>query len=185
MESSTVGYILLKDSRGTSKSIVKKYLPGANPYTEVIVLRGELVTVKQSSSSESKCNYQLRRDPSVYVYSAIEDIAPLNQQEFLLMEGIEKPADRMEAFNNGKLDWGINLKQGFEVYVTLNSPNAQYTTAVVHFKGEVGNVPGIQFGVELLVSIYLFRIKNIKIWGPVPPPPPKKLCSNFVPKNSH
>ena len=79
----------------------------------------------------------------------IEDIALLNQQEFLLMEGIEKPADRMEVFNE-KLDWGITLKKGSRVYVILNS--TQRTRGVVHCKGLIGNVPGILFGVEILVS---------------------------------
>ena len=140
------GYILLKDSWGLSKSTLKKLIP-AVPYSEVIILRGELITVKQNSSSETK--YQLHRDPNVYVKCINEDIAPLNKQDFLLMEGIEKPADRMEAFINEKLDWGITLKEGSTVYVILNT---QYARAVVHYKGVIGNVPGIRFGMEFLVS---------------------------------
>ena len=143
------GYILLRDSRGLAKSALKKLI-SAVPYSEVFILRGELVTIKQSSSSETK--YQLHRDPNVYVNCTIEDIAPLNQQEFLLMEGIEKPADRVEVFNDEKLDWGSTLKQGYEVYVILNLNSTQYASTVVHYKGVIGSVPGIQFGVEHLVS---------------------------------
>ena len=145
-----VGYILLKDSQGCSKAL-KKILVTV-PYSEVHVLRGELVIVNQSSSSESKHYYQLYRDPNVYVDCTIEDIAPLNQQEFLLMEGIEKPADRVEVFNDEKLDWGSTLKKGSRVYVILNSTVTQYARAVVHYKGVIRNVPGIRFGMEILVS---------------------------------
>ena len=141
------GYILLRDSWGLTKSALKKIIP-AVPYSEVNILRGELITVKQSSSSETK--YQLHRDPNVYVKCINEDIAPLNQQEFLLMEGIEKPADRTEVFNKEKLDWGITLEQGAPIYVILCY--AQYARAVMHYKGFIGNVPGIRFGVEILVS---------------------------------
>ena len=143
------GYILLKDSRGLSKSALKKLI-SAVPYSEKYILRGELVTIKQSSSSESKQYYPLHRDPNVYVDCVAEDVAPLNHQEFLLMEGIEKPADRMEVFNKEKLEWGITLKQGSQVYVIFN--NTQYARAVVHCKGLIGSVSGIQFGVEILVS---------------------------------
>ncbi len=72
------------------------------------------------------------------------------------MEGIRKPSDRLEAFNGNKLELGESLDVGSQVYINLPGPDlsvaaVERVRCVVHYKGRVGDLPGILFGVEIMV----------------------------------
>ena len=49
------------------------------------------------------------------------------------------------------------------MYVTAKGPNLsvkERVRAVLHYIGEIGNIPGIQFGVEILVSLQVAKLSN-------------------------
>ena len=151
-----VGAILLKDVQGAkcdigAKSAIKKFI-GSATQSPVNVLCGELLLVH---ANHDHYNYVLSRDSNVFMFCNDNNIAPLNHEEFLLLEAIKRPYDRITAFR--RLEWGVNLKTGFAVYVTLPGDNLsvqERTWATVRYKGAIGNLPGIHFGVEIVVSSY-------------------------------
>ena len=141
-----MGHILLQDTQGNNKS-VKKLI---GRYS-VNVPRGELLL---SLPDNPKHTYRLDRDPTVVLTVSDEHVAPLNRKEFLLMQGIGQPAERIDTFNRGKLVWGLFVCQGSKVYVKLPNSNLsveKWSRGAVHYAGQVGNLPGTHFGVEILV----------------------------------
>ncbi len=147
------GYILLKDTQGIKKntSTFKKLVHGET--LNINILRGELMIAKQDDPSY---NYQLWNDPNVLFHSSEDNVAPLSQNEFQLIEGIRKPINRLEAFMSNKLELGDALGVGSQVYVNLPGPNlsaakVECARCVIHYKGRVGDIPGIIFGVEIMV----------------------------------
>lgn len=151
--------ILLNDLQGTkfdgiAKSAVKRLLTGSTPHSPVNVLRGELLLGMKQESPHF--NYMLKRDSSICLYCDGIDVAPLSGEEFSLLEAIEQPCDRLDAFKS-KLEWGVELKEGGAVCLTIPGANLSvggiHARAVIHYKGVVGKLPGINFGVEILVSL--------------------------------
>ena len=147
--------MLLKDVQGIKKSTgaLKKLMRGVTPHQNINIPRGELMVAKQDDPS---FNFQLWSDPSVLFYSGEDNVVPLTQNEFLLMEGIRKPSDRLEAFIGNKQELGEALGVGSQVYVNIPGPNlsvavVERARGVVHYKGRVGDLPGILFGVEIMV----------------------------------
>jgi hypothetical protein len=156
MASETVGYLLLNDLKGTkivdgmARSAIKKIFPGT---TSVNVLRGELLLGMKHGNHQF--NYMLFNDSSICLLCDEYDVAPLNSEEFLLLEAIKKPVDRLDTFNK-KLEWGVQLKPGHAVYISIPGANLSVKNnarATVHYKGQVGKLPGINFGVEIMVRI--------------------------------
>ena len=123
-------------------------------------MRGELVS--EIKPDNPPFNYVLIRDPNVSLFCTENEVASLSSKDFLLLEAVSEPCDRIDAFNN-KLEWGAKLKPGALVYVTAKGPNLavkESVRAVLHYKGEIGNIPGIQFGVEILVSLQVAKLSN-------------------------
>ena len=151
------GAILLYDTLGTKfdgavKSAFKKIIPRTNPYSPVNVLCGQLL-IKCQQDDQQALNYQLLCDPNVFLYCDKYTVAPLGPEEFQLLEAIKSHTDRLEAFRH-KLDFGISLQQGHSVYVTIPGENLSVeplARATVHYKGKIGNLPGVNFGVEIMV----------------------------------
>ena len=156
MASSTYGVIVIQDVQGFKvKSALKKFISGGPPHSTVNVLRGELLT--ELKEKNDHFNYQLHRDPNILLFCTADDVAPLNYEEFLLLESIKKPVDRANTFEK-KLDWGQQLTVGSVVNVTLSGPNLAVKTraqSVILYRGFVGNQPGVCFGVEFLVSLHI------------------------------
>jgi hypothetical protein len=94
-------------------------------------------------------NYELRRDPAVCLHCDDESVALLSEEEFLLLEGIPTPLDRLDSFKN-KLSWGVKLEKISLVHVAL--PEGSHVLAIVRYKGEVESLRGTHFGVEFTVS---------------------------------
>ena len=149
-----VGAILLKDVQGTkfgrAKSAIHKFI-GSATQPPVNVLCGELLL---GHGNHDYFNYMLSRDKNVLLFCDGNDIAPLNHMEFLLLDAIKRPSDRLIPFNE-KLEFGSSLEVGSAVCVTVgdNLSVEKIVRAVVHFKGRVGSLPGVNFGVEILVSL--------------------------------
>lgn len=148
-----LGAILLRSTQGSKYdgSVVKKILPWTTSYTPVDVLSGQLVV--KCHQAYHTFNYQLHSNSNVYMICDEHSVAPLSTDEFLLLEAIKSPEDRLETFRQ-KLDWGISLKQGESVYLTKAGETIlapQRSRVVVHYKGKVGNLPGVMFGVEIMV----------------------------------
>ncbi len=122
---------------------------------------GELVIAKEDD------HYELWSDRNVLFYSREKDnLAPLvSQDDFLLMEGIKMPLDRLKAFkgNKGnKLEFGKTIDVGSEVYIHLQEKRVR---GVVHYKDIVGDLPGILFGVEIMVRFLITLSEDIIMHG--------------------
>lgn len=146
--------ITIKDVDGykDSKSALKKFITGTF-HSTINVLRGELLT--EIEERNDHFNYQLHRDPKVHLFCTVDEVAPLSHQEFLMLEAIKKPEDRANALEE-KLDWGLQMHVGSTVNVTLTGSNVAVQTqsrSLIHYKGPIGNLPGVYFGIELLVSL--------------------------------
>ncbi len=153
-----VGAILLNDLQGAKlktglkwaklKTGLKWLLSGNAPAN---VIRGELLFKYEESPP---FNYMLNRDHTICLSCDDTDIAPLNREGFLLLEAIDLASDRLATFGD-KLEFGVNVEKGTAVHVTIPGLNLfvnEHVQAVVHYKGTIGNQPGIYFGVEILVS---------------------------------
>ncbi len=154
-DGAAAGFILLEDYFGheyenSLKQTLKK-LMGSPVITTRVLRRGELV---KECQSDPKYNYVLHRNSSIFLACKDENVHPLiKRKEFLMMEGIEKPHDRFTAFNKGKLELGLNLRQGNKVYVVVSTSGySRDLRATLHFIGEVKGLQGIQFGVEIRVG---------------------------------
>ena len=151
------GYILIRDAQGCKydgmlKSALKSFT-GNRPYSYKNIIRGELLDAIQCGDGS---NFVLHRDPTVHLYCGEEEVAPLCMEEFSLMEGIQTRGDRLKAFTEGRLQFGLNLMKGNMVYVDVSGPNLaqkDYVLSAIHFRGKVGNLSGITFGVEILVRM--------------------------------
>ncbi len=152
------GVILINDVQGCKfdgkvVSKVKKFLSGSASPSTVHVLRGELLVEVPDSDD---FNYKLYRDQSIYLFCTEVDVAPLNYEEFLILEPIKEPGDKLDVFQH-KFEWGAKLREGSHVLVTLPGPNLalqEHVRAVVHYKGKIGYQQGIFYGVEILVSFF-------------------------------
>ena len=129
--------------------------------SSVNVLRGELVEpipgeeLTPRSEGQRPYNYRVKKDPAVLLYCNAQDIAPLGDKEFLLLEAIQTPAARYELFVSGeKLDWGYNLKPGDTVYASIPSLKvfpSWRAAAVIRYVGGLSPVSGLMFGIEIMV----------------------------------
>lgn len=147
--------ILLKDVQWERRSkilwtkSVKAIVRG-----ELLILlpRDKVVPRKDGSPAH---NYQLASDPAVTLYCPEDDVAPLSDYEYNLMNAIKSQGDRYEVFQKDLLDWGSKLKVGDFVYATLpsNSPlSDKKTVSRIEYIGPLPNEDGVQFGVEITVN---------------------------------
>jgi hypothetical protein len=130
---------------GGMMGTVRKTISWTPSHSPTSVIRGELLMIKVGSPHY---NYELRRDPAVCLHCDDGSVAFLSKEEFLLLEGISVPRERLDAFNN-KLLRGVELNTGYVVHVAL--PEAPPALAVVRYKGEIEGLSGTHFGVEFLV----------------------------------
>ena len=117
------------------------------------MFRGELV--EEHNQIDVHCNMRLCRDPTTLMFTQGEDVAPLNFEEFLLVQGVDSITDRLIIFKNNGIDLGMSLVQGSKVYVAVFGPGhvkRKYVRAIVQFKGSVQGLTGTIFGVETMVS---------------------------------
>ena len=150
---------LLKDIQG-EKSLGK--IAGLWRSNSKLVCRGELlltiprVKITPRKDGKSAHNYQLASDPAVTLFCTEDDVAPISDYEYHLLTGVKSREARYAVFQKDILDWGSKLKVEDFVYVALPSkslvPN-QCAVSVIKYIGPLQNEQGMQFGVEIQVSI--------------------------------
>ena len=157
--------LLLKDKQGDK---ISSYI-GIHRTSITNVLRGSLLTPLPRDKQVPRLhglvgigfphNYQtMYKEKTVTVFSEEDDIAPLSEYEHLLMAGIEYPDARYYTFSTtNKLDWGVQLKRGDRVSVSIPGQHAAETKAtqraagVIRYVGGVKTLNGLIFGVEIVV----------------------------------
>ena len=84
-------------------------------------------------------------------------LAPLTEEECVLLESINHYADRYTVYStSGWLAWGLGLNVGDTVLARLpdrNGQQVQYTTAIIRWAGRTVWCAGHKFGVEITVSL--------------------------------
>ena len=104
-------------------------------------------------------NYRLARDMTVTLRAEEEEVAPLDREDFLLLEAIKSAHSRFVTYISiNKMVWGLSLKEGSEVFVVMNPEEPQTpqlrSRALVRWTGELGEKErGTVFGVETMVYI--------------------------------
>ena len=134
-----------------------------------LVLRGELLRPipleNQPQSNGIQPNYSVESDPALTLFVVEDDISPLSIDDYHLLKAIKSPFDRFRVFSDPQLlDWGTNLNVNDQVYISLPTPNASQTTwstGIVRYRGPVKTLPGINFGVEIVVSIMCLPKEHI------------------------
>jgi len=130
------------------------------------VLRGSLLTPipleKQIQRTDGKAshNYQtMYKGRTITLFSDEEHVAPLSSYDHLLLAGIQSLEARYQTFvAPNKLDWGSQLRVGDRVLVSIpniyaaESGATQNTSAMIKYVGPVEGLPGLTFGVEILVK---------------------------------
>ena len=103
-------------------------------------------------------NYQVyKNDVITTMFCSEQDVAPLSNYEFQLLNGIKSPGARFEVFVNGVLEWGSKLKKDDIVSLCvphLTFRNLSVCSAAVRWIGILPTEDGIKFGVELIVCSY-------------------------------
>ena len=149
--------ILLKDVQG--EKILGK-IAGLQRISSKVLCRGELlltlprVKVVPRKDGKPAHNYQIASDPAVTLFCIEEDMAPLSDYEYHLMEAVKSREARYYLLQKDLLDWGSKLKIGTFVYVALPSKSPvsnQCAVSVIKYIGPLPNEHGIQFGVEIQV----------------------------------
>ena len=155
--------LLLKDKQGDK---ISPLMGGVVHRTSITnVLRGSLLTPlprdKQVPRQDGDFphNYQtMYEEKTVTVFSEEDDVAPLSGYEHLLMACIQSLEARYQTFvATNKLDWGVQLKCGDHVYVSIPGQHAaetmatQRAAAVIRYVGGVKPLNGLTFGVEIVV----------------------------------
>ena len=83
--------ILLRDIQGEKTSVLER-LKVTAPKT---VHRGELLLGGKETGSDLR--YQLIANPGVIIHCSANDVAPLSQYEFELLETVKSPSARYRA----------------------------------------------------------------------------------------
>jgi hypothetical protein len=123
------------------------------------VLRGELLRPinRDKEPRPDVPNYSVEKEPAITLFAVEDNISPLNIDDYHLLKAIESPTDRFQVFSDPRwLEWGANLKYGSLVFVRLPSPNTSVPTwshAIIRYKGPVKTLFGMNFGVEIVVSV--------------------------------
>ena len=101
-----------------------------------------------------------------------DEVAPLTEEECVLLDGIRDCADRYTVYSTpGRLAWGVELKVGDTVLARLpyrsgrgssaDGEQNQYTTAIIRWAGRPDLSTGHKFGVEITVSTMEYTLKNM------------------------
>lgn len=162
-------YILMKDTPGEKiGNTMKKFWWKITGVGNVVnVLKGELLApippeyALPRYERQSPHSHYVKKDtlPNIALSVEEEDIAPLNTIEYGLLQAIEIPHLRFRVFSDANLlEWGENCKIGDQVFVHLPDPSPaskhESALAVLRYKGKIGNLPGINFGVEIKVRLF-------------------------------
>ena len=161
------GYILTKDL--PAKRTASQFAGLRTSRKAINVLRGELLLAIRGQDLVPRDdggrphNYRLARDTTVTLRAEEEEVAPLDREDFLLLEAIKSTHSQFDTFISAKkMEWALSLKEGSEVFVAVNPEMPQHSRlhcqAVVRWVGELGGKErGTVFGVEIMVGIMLYN----------------------------
>ena len=124
--------------------------------------RGALVEL--GSDGRYKLHRHSKRYFPEYTRMADSDLAPLDEEQCVILDGIGSDDVRYTVYSTpGLLEWGVGLKVGDTVLAQLpdrsgrgSSGGDQYTTAIIRWIGRA-LFSGHQFGVEITVSSLLYH----------------------------
>ena len=158
------GFILLIDvtgeERGGLLSTAANVLAEGKTTRQRYIARGELLFPIHENTPQKDGkpppNYRLAGDRNVTLYADEQAVCPLSPEEIDVLEGIKLPYERYKVFTaEGWLEWGASLRVGSAVFVIVEGiGEAPVTTEVViRYIGRIADVPGIKFGVEIMVMV--------------------------------
>ena len=89
------------------------------------------------------------------IYCNSDEVAPLTEEECVLLDGIEDCADRHTVYSTpGRLAWGVGLKVGDDVLARLPG-REEHAASIIQCVGvDTENGKRMLFGVEIKVSLY-------------------------------
>ena len=166
------GALLLQDVWGEKANSTITKIIGLGKKGSVNVLKGTLLCSipdkEQVPRQDGKPahNYRVYKNDVVTLFCSEQEVAPLTNNEFHLLNAIKSPGARFEVFVNGVADWGSKLKLNDMVYVTLPSKQAignQRVRAAVRWIGVLPNEDGIKFGVEITVCVIILPAMCVRI----------------------
>ena len=136
--------------------------------------RGRLLELNKDGSYEVHTHSRKYYKTKPIRFDNDGDVAPLSELECDLLYGIGSAADRYDAYSTpGKMEWGRSLKVGDTVLAQLSEHSAsdggqqhQYTTAIIRWCGRMDYI--YRFGVEIMVSIYVYIPSCIEIVYGIP-----------------
>ena len=160
----TNGALLLRDVWG-EKAATSTFAKALGLKSEQNVSKGTLLSSfipnkKQVPRQDGNPthNYQVYKNDVISMFCSEQDVAPLSNYEFQLLNGIKSPGARFEVFVNGVLEWGSKLKKDDIVSLCvphLTFRNLSVCSAAVRWIGILPSEDGIKFGVEILVCCYI------------------------------
>lgn len=123
-----------------------------------LIGKGSLLTVLSDKEAESTAshfdpphNYKYVSDQlTLTLHCKPDQVHPLTVHQRDLLGGIKQENDRILVLHN--LDWVDKLKVKSSVYVTIPATSVP-VKGVVRYIGPLKEETGINFGVELLVSV--------------------------------
>ena len=155
------GYLL---TRGLSAKRATSQLGGLRTSKKSVnALKGELLVaipgqdLVPRNDGGMPHNYRLVRDTTITLRAEAYAVAPLDLRDYLLLVAIKSVHSRFDTFiYANKMEWALSLKQGSEVFVTVNPEmphhSQLHSRAVVRWVGELfGRERGTVFGVEIMV----------------------------------
>lgn len=87
------------------------------------------------------------------VQCTVDDFRHIKEDEYRLLQAVPTCQDRYNIYQNGewmKEGLGLKVNDYVEVY---DKPSAKDLIGLLRYKGPIEGLPGIYFGVELVVSI--------------------------------
>ena len=112
-------------------------------------LRGNLVEWSKDGY-EYHSHFQLFLPPSNRTVGD-SDLAPLTEEECLVLDSLPQNARFAVYITPGKLEWGVGLKVEDTVFARLPNSNGEYSTAIIRWISE-NYVRKYPFGVEIKVG---------------------------------
>ena len=125
-----------------------------------VVPRGEIVTRNVRKSS-----WCLSENQSIEVSCQFSDLEKLPDLIVPFLTAISDPGVRYDLFVNNQsvLNRTLNLSIGAEVNVLVEIDKAKIALkAIIRYKGNLPEMKGHYFGVELLVSVFVY-IRSVKL----------------------
>lgn len=169
MDHRTGYYLLLKDvenpefSSGSSWwGMFSSYVyttEDVPPPSETLALKGELLEARKTDEQPDDTNkIALRGVKQIFQHVECdrEDLKRLTYEETQLLLAVNSYLERCRIVEEGYLSVGCSLEEGAKVTARIKEIKRD-VSAIVRYKGQVSPYDGTMFGVEILVSLQVFK----------------------------